>query len=73
MKLQLGKKASDWFVAIYILATLFGRMWIEPQLQGHPFISIGLGIFALVFLWALYKIKFINPGWFGLKRETGAS
>jgi hypothetical protein len=67
MKLQLGKKASDVFVAIYIVATLFARFMIEPQLQGRYFLSIVLGAFALLFLWALSRSKIINPTWFGLK------
>ena len=66
MKLRLGKKASDVFVVIYIATTLLGRFFIEPQLGGRVFISMALGGFALLFLWALVKSKFINPGWFGL-------
>jgi hypothetical protein len=67
MKLQLGKKASDVFVALYIVATLFARFMIEPHLQGRYFLSIALGAFALLFLWALNRSKIINPTWFGLR------
>ncbi|MEN0005721.1 MAG: hypothetical protein AAF798_16345 [Bacteroidota bacterium] len=67
MKLfPLGRKASDLFVTLYILATLFGRFYIEPQLQGNMFVSLALGAFALLFLWAIVKTKLINPSYFGL-------
>ena len=66
MKLQLGRKASDVFVVVYIAGTLLLRFFLEPQLQGRFLISIALGAFALLFLWALAKSKLINPSWFGL-------
>ena len=66
MKFGLGQKASDVFVVIYIAATLLIRFILEPQLGGHILISIGIGLFALLFLWALSKSKIINPSWFGL-------
>jgi hypothetical protein len=66
MKLRLGRKASDIFVVFYIAATLLLRFFIEPQLQGRYLISIAMGAFALLFLWALAKTKFLNPSWFGL-------
>ncbi|MCB0620074.1 MAG: hypothetical protein KDC43_24265 [Saprospiraceae bacterium] len=65
-KFQLGRKASDWFVTLYVLGTLYVRFQLEPQFQGNFLISVGLGAFALLFLWALAKSKFINPSWFGL-------
>jgi hypothetical protein len=66
MKFGLGQKASDVFVVIYIMATLYIRFLLEPQLKGHLIISVGIGLFALLFLWALSKSKIINPSWFGL-------
>jgi hypothetical protein len=71
MKLQLGKKASDVFVVIYILITLWLRFQIEAQLNGHYLISVALGAFALLFLWALNKSNYINPSWFGLLGSSG--
>ncbi len=65
-KLQLGKKASDIFVGIYLLITLYFRFAFESQLNGNLLVSVGLGGFALLFLWALYKSGFIQPTWFGL-------
>ncbi len=73
MKLQLGHIASDIFVTIYIMLTLFGRIYIEPQLSGNVILSMAIGAFLLLFLWALVKSKIINPTWFGLlgEREHG--
>lgn len=66
MKFQLGKKASDLFVIVYLLGTLYFRFLLEEQLAGHLIVSVGIGAFALLFLWALNKSNFINPSWFGL-------
>lgn len=66
MKLQLGRKASDIIASIYIIATLFLRILLEPQLNGHYLISVALGAFGLLFLWALIKAKVLNPSFFGL-------
>lgn len=66
MKLQLGRKASDIIASIYIIGTLFIRLLLEPQLNGHYLISVALGAFGLLFLWALVKAKILNPSFFGL-------
>ncbi len=66
MKFQLGRKLSDLFTTVYIFTTLAMRFYLEPQLNGHYLVSIGLGAFALLFLWALSKSKFITPSLFGL-------
>ena len=63
---SLTPKASDIFVLIYILGTLFFRFAIESQLNGHLLASFGIGAFALLFLWALNKSGYIQPTWFGL-------
>lgn len=68
MKLQLGPKASNIFVAIYLLITLLLRFLLEEQLQGQLLASLSLGAFALLFLWALNKSGYIQPNWFGLNQ-----
>ena len=73
MKLQLGKTASDIVVAIYLSITLLVRFFLEPQLQNNWVISILIGLFGLLFLWALVKSKFLNPGWFGLLEPKKSS
>lgn len=70
MKLRLNPLASDIFIAIYIVITLLGRFYIEPMLSGNFLVSIFLGLFALVVIWALVKLKFLNPNWFGLINNT---
>jgi hypothetical protein len=48
------------------------RFVLEPQLQGYYLVSLALGAFALLFLWALIKSKFLQPTYFGMfpvKRE----
>jgi len=65
-KLQLGPKTSDVFVVIYLLGTLFVRFILEPQLNGHIIASLGLGLFALLMLWAFVKSGWLQPTWFGL-------
>jgi len=66
MKLQLGRKVSDIIATAYIIATLFLRFYLEPQLNGSVILSLALGLFALLFLWALVKSKIINPTFFGM-------
>lgn len=66
MRLQLGRKASDIIASVYIIGTLFLRILLEPQLNGHYFFSVALGAFGLLFLWALVKAKVLNPSFFGL-------
>jgi len=66
MKIQLGPKISDIFVAIYLTATLAFRFYLEPQFNGFIVVSLLFGGFMLLFLWALVKTKFLNPNWFGL-------
>lgn len=66
MKLQLGKKTSDFVATFYIIVTLFLRFYLEPQLNGHIILSVALGLFALLFLWALIKSKVLNPTFFGM-------
>jgi len=69
MKLRLGRTASDIVVAIYLFATLLIRFLLESQIQSQPIISLLIGGFCLLFLWALVKSKFLNPGWFGLLKK----
>jgi len=70
MKLRLKPLASDIFIAVYIIATLLGRFYIEPMLNGNFLVSIFLGLFALLVIWVLVKLKFLNPNWFGLINNT---
>ena len=64
-RISLSPAASDWFIAIYLTITLALRFILEPQLQGFYLVSLGLGAFALLFLWALIKSKVLQPTYFG--------
>ena len=64
-RFSLSPAASDWFITIYLTITLALRFILEPQLQGFYLISLGLGAFALLFLWALIKSKMLRPSYFG--------
>ena len=66
MKFQLNSVLSDIFIAVYLLATLWLRFALESQLNGNVLISLLLGGFALLFLWAMIKSKFLKPTFFGL-------
>ena len=64
--LQLGSKASDIFVAVYIIGFLLFRLTIEDQFGGRYVLSMFFGIVTLLFLWALIQNKILNPTYFGL-------
>jgi hypothetical protein len=70
MKLQLGKTTSDIFIAVYVVITLYLRFYIEPLFRGNVLLSLFIGLFALFIIWALVKIKFLNPNWFGLYKKS---
>lgn len=63
--MRIGNMASNIIVAIYILGTLYLRFEIEDQLQGQLLISLGIGAFCILFLWALIKTKVLNPSALG--------
>jgi len=65
-KFSLGPRLSDWFIAVYLTITLALRFFLEPQLQGYYLVSLALGAFALLFLWALIKSKVLQPTYFGI-------
>ncbi len=70
MKLRFSTLFSDIFLIVYIMGTLILRFFLEPQLQGNFLISVGLGAFALLFAWALIKVRVLNPSIFNLGREN---
>lgn len=59
---------SNVLTVVYIVVTLFLRIYLEPQFQGNYFISLLLGLFAILFLWAMIKSDFIRPTLFGLDK-----
>ena len=65
MNYRLGNRTSDIVITIYVIVTIFGRIYIESLFQIGAFSSLIMGLFTLFVLWALIKIKFLNPVWFG--------
>ncbi len=65
MNYKLGNRTSDIVITIYVIITIFGRIYIESLFQIGPMSSLFMGIFTLLIIWALIKIKFLNPVWFG--------
>ncbi|SEB48023.1 hypothetical protein SAMN04489761_0960 [Tenacibaculum sp. MAR_2009_124] len=67
MKLALKPLASDIFITIYVIITLFIRFKFEyNNTSMSPVLSIVMGVCFIVVIWSLIKLKFLNPNWFGL-------
>lgn len=60
-----GRKA-DMIVTIYLLATLWLRFSVEDRMEDHPILSILLGFIMLILLWAMIKLKWLEPNYYGL-------
>ena len=69
MKLRLNPLASDIFISIYAIASLYLRFKFESESPISPLNSIVLGIGFVLIIWALIKLKFLNPNWFGLLKS----
>lgn len=67
---RLGPKTSDWAIAVFLTATLFLRLVLEPSLRGFWLVSLFIGVLPLVFLWALIRNRVLNPSFFGLWRPA---
>ncbi len=66
MKFRINPLASDIIISIYILVTLFLRFKFENETNVSPMLSIVMGVCFVVIIWALIKLKVLNPNWFGL-------
>jgi hypothetical protein len=66
MKFHINPLASDIIISIYIITTLFLRFKFENQTAVSPMLSIVMGLCFVVIIWALIKLKVLNPNWFGL-------
>lgn len=66
MKLKLNPLASDIFISIYAIVSLFLRFKFESDTPISPVNSIVIGAGFVLIIWALIKLKFLNPNWFGL-------
>lgn len=66
MKFQVNSLVSDVFITIYIVGTLYFRIKIQNEYLINPLFSIFIGFLFILFIWALIKVKVLNPNWFGL-------
>ena len=66
MKFRISPLASDIIISIYVIATLYLRFKFENETSVSPMLSIVMGICFVVIIWALVKLKVLNPNWFGL-------
>ncbi|WP_417557805.1 hypothetical protein [Mesoflavibacter zeaxanthinifaciens] len=66
MKLRINPLASDIIICIYVVATLYLRFKWQSQTFVTPMLSIVVGLSFVAIIWALIKLKVLNPNWFGL-------
>jgi hypothetical protein len=66
MKFQLNPLASDILICIYAVVTLFFRIKLENSSEVSYLNSIVIGASFVIIIWALIKLKVLNPNWFGL-------
>lgn len=67
MKLSINPLYSDIFITVYVVVTLFVRFKFEHNNYAvSPGLSIVFGLCGVAFIWALIKLKVLNPNWFGL-------
>ena len=66
MKFRINPLVSDILISIYIILTLFLRFKFENQTAVSPMLSVVMGVCFVVIIWALIKLKILNPNWFGL-------
>ncbi|GGG50973.1 hypothetical protein [Bizionia arctica] len=66
MKLRINPMASDIIITIYVVATLFYRFKFENEMPISAINSMVIGICFVAIIWALIKLKVLNPNWFGL-------
>lgn len=66
MKIRIGPLASDIIICIYAAVSLYIRFKLESENPISVANSIVIGVCFVVLLWALIKLKILNPNWFGL-------
>ncbi len=69
MKFRISPLISDIIISIYIIITLYLRFKFENKINVSPVLSIVMGICFVVVIWALIKLKVLNPNWFGLLKS----
>ncbi|MCA0133464.1 hypothetical protein [Winogradskyella alexanderae] len=65
-RLRLNALASDIIISLYVIVTLFFRFKLESETATGTIESVVVGLCFVVIIWALVKLKVLNPNWFGL-------
>lgn len=66
MKFRINPLVSDIMISIYAVATLYIRFKFENSTTISPANSIAIGACFVLIIFALIKLKVLNPNWFGL-------
>jgi len=64
--LRLNGLASDIVISIYMVVTLYFRFKLETEAAVGVLESMIMGLCFIIIIWALIKLKLLNPNWFGL-------
>ncbi|MEL6132326.1 MAG: hypothetical protein AAFR59_03065 [Bacteroidota bacterium] len=67
--MRLGRTISQILVIAYLAGTFTLRFFVESQLSGLYWVSIVTGGLCLLFLYAVIKGGYLNPGWFWFEKE----
>ena len=65
-RLRINALASDIIISLYAIVTLYLRFKLEGETATGPIESLVMGICFVAVIWALIKLKVLNPNWFGL-------
>ena len=72
-KLSFSPLVSDIIISVYVVITLFYRFKLENSTNVSPLNSIFLGLSFVILIWALIKLKVLNPNWFGLFKTKNST
>ena len=64
--LRINALASDIIISLYVSITLFLRFKLENETATGAIESLVMGLCFVIVIWALIKLKVLNPNWFGL-------
>lgn len=65
-QLRIKGLASDIIISLYVIVTLYFRFKLESETSTSSAESLVMGICFITIIWALIKLKVLNPNWFGL-------
>ena len=65
-RLRINALTSDILISLYVIVTLFFHFKFENETAIGALESLIMGLSFVVVIWALIKLKVLNPNWFGL-------